>query len=87
LKALLSSYIQYVYPYLPTTDLTIIIGILGGENAKISVLLLQAINFAAVAFVDMIEIRLAGFNTRRSCRKAFYDKAKVSDSSKARNII
>lgn len=86
-KALLSSYIQYIYPYLPTTDLANIIGILVGENAEISILLLQAINFAAVTFVDMMEIRLAGFDTRRSCRKAFYDKAKVSDASKVRNII
>jgi hypothetical protein len=83
LKALLKSYVQYVYPYMPTTDLTTIIGILVGENTDISILLLQAINFAAVTFVDMMEIRRAGFNTRRSCRKAFYDKARVSDASKA----
>lgn len=78
LNALLDSYIQYVYPYMPTTDLSIIRGIVTGESARISILLLQAINFAAIAFVDMNEIQRAGFNSRRSCRKAFYDKTRVS---------
>ena len=78
LNALLSAYIQYVYPYMPTTDLSSIRRTVAGENASTSILLLQAIAFAGVPFVDMNEIHGAGFDSRRSCRKAFYDKAKVS---------
>ncbi|KIX09566.1 uncharacterized protein Z518_00646 [Rhinocladiella mackenziei CBS 650.93] len=77
LNALLDSYIQYVYPYMPTTDLSSICGIVTGKSVSISILLLQAITFAAVAFVDADEIHRAGFNSRRSCRKAFYDKTRL----------
>lgn len=82
LNALLNSYIQFVYPYMPATDLESIRGILTSGSASISILLLQAINFAAIAFVDMGEIYKAGFNSRRSCRKAFYNKAQVSAGHK-----
>ena len=78
LTPVISAYIQYVYPYMPATDLSKIRGTLAGEDASISILLLQAIAFAAVPFIDMDEIRGAGFDSRRACRKAFYNKAKVS---------
>lgn len=82
LNALLNSYVRYVYPYMPTTDLSSLRRIVTGESASISILLLQAINFSAVAFVDINEIHKAGFNSRRSCRKAFYNKTRVSVTPK-----
>jgi hypothetical protein len=82
LNALFSAYIQYVYPYMPSTDMAIIRRTMTGETASISILLLQSIAFAGVPFVHMDEIRRAGFDSRRSCRKAFYDKAKVSTAPK-----
>lgn len=82
LNALLSAYIQYVYPYMPATDLSSIRQIIAGKDASISILLLQAIAFAGVPFVDKDKIHEAGFDSRRSCRKAFYDKSKVGGAPK-----
>lgn len=78
LTALFGAYVQFVYPFMPTVDLSSIQRTLAGEDASISVLLFQAILFAAVPFVDLNEILRAGFDSRRHCRKAFYNKAKVS---------
>ncbi|EXJ69838.1 uncharacterized protein A1O5_06910 [Cladophialophora psammophila CBS 110553] len=77
LKALLTAYIQFVHPYMPTIDLSTIRGALTGETASIGILPLQAIVFASVPFVDISEIQRAGFNSRRACRKAFYERTRL----------
>jgi hypothetical protein len=48
-----------------------------GENGKISLVLFQAVMFAGTAFVDMALLTAAGYPTRKSARKAFYQKARV----------
>jgi hypothetical protein len=78
LKSLLIAYVRFVYPMSPALDLSCCCGILEGKYACISILQMQAIAFASVHFVDMSDILKAGFSSRRACRKAFYNKTKVS---------
>ncbi|KIX06769.1 uncharacterized protein Z518_04745 [Rhinocladiella mackenziei CBS 650.93] len=79
--ALIRCHIQYVHPFLPLLDLpslvyrTIVPGRI--ETPQISILLLQAVMFAAMAFVDIDEIHKAGFKTRRSARKIFYERIRL----------
>jgi hypothetical protein len=87
LKALLAAYVQFVHPMMPTLDLSCCRRILAGDTASISILPLQAIAFASVPFVDLSDIRKAGFTSRRACRKAFYDKTRVSAAILQRLLI
>jgi hypothetical protein len=49
-----------------------------GKSGRISLLLFQAIMFAGTAFVEMEYLRMAGYTTRKSARKAFFQKARVN---------
>lgn len=74
-NALLTSYVDYVYPYAPTIDLLPFLDIINhkeGGHGKVSLLLLRSILFAGVAFVDFHYLAAAGFKTRRQARKEFY---------------
>ncbi|OQU96571.1 Fungal specific transcription factor domain-containing protein [Cladophialophora immunda] len=77
LQALIEAHIQFVHPYMPTIDLSTIRGVLSGDNASIGILPLQAMIFASVPFVDIAEIQRAGFSSRRSCRKTFYERTRL----------
>lgn len=80
-NALIQSYIEYVYPYMPLIDLHGFLNIVDrrdGVNGQTSLLLYQSIMFAATAFVDMKYLRDAGFTTRKAARKAFFQKTRVS---------
>lgn len=74
-NALLTSYVDYVYTYAPTIDLLPFLDIINdreGEHGKVSLLLLRAILFSGVAYVDFHYLAAAGFKTRRQARKEFY---------------
>ncbi|TVY15711.1 Cutinase transcription factor 1 beta [Lachnellula arida] len=78
--ALLQSYIEYVHPYMPLIDAHEVLHIIDegtGQSGELSLLLFQAIMFAGTAFVDMEMLKKAGFSTRKSARKAFFQKARV----------
>lgn len=77
---LIRCYVEYVYPYMPSIELHNFLRIVyqkNGEGGKISLLLFQAVMFAATAFVDMGFLEEAGFNTRIAARNAFYQKTRV----------
>jgi hypothetical protein len=85
-NALLRAYIEFVHPYMPLIELHEFLNIIDkgtGENGKISLLLYQAVMFTGVAFVDMSYLTAAGFPSRKAARKAFYLKARVSETSEA----
>lgn len=82
MKVILLAYVHFVYPMMPTVDLSCCVGILAGESGSISILTLQAITFASIPFVDLSDIRQAGFDSRRACRKAFYNKTRVGAASR-----
>lgn len=83
-NALLRSYLEYVHPYMPLVEVHELLQIIDdgtGQYGRISLLLFQAIMFAGTAFVDMDELRAAGYSSRKSARKAFFQKARVSVST------
>lgn len=80
-NALLRSYLEYVHPYMPLVEVHDLLQIIDdgtGESGRISLLLFQAIMFAGTAFVDMEMLRAAGYTNRKTARKAFFQKARVS---------
>ncbi|KAH8173952.1 fungal specific transcription factor domain-containing protein [Sarocladium implicatum] len=79
-NALLQAYIEYVHPYMPLMDLHNFLGIVNsrdGFNGQCSLFLYHAVMFAATAFVDMKHLREAGYSTRKSARKAFFQKTRL----------
>ncbi|KAK2594929.1 Cutinase transcription factor 1 beta [Conoideocrella luteorostrata] len=79
-NALLHSYIEYVYPFMPLIDLHNFLSIVDrrdGVNGQTSLLLYQSIMFSATAFVDMKHLREAGFSSRKAARKAFFQKTRL----------
>jgi hypothetical protein len=79
-NALLQSYVEYVHPYMPLLELHRFLHIIDegtGTPGRISLLLLQAVMFAGTAFVGMDFLLCAGYTSRKSARKAFFQKARV----------
>lgn len=79
-NALLRSYLEYVHPYMPLVEVHELLQIIdegNGDSGRISLLLFQAIMFAGTAFVDIEFLRAAGYTSRKSARKAFFQKARV----------
>lgn len=77
---LIRCYVEYVHPYMPLIDLNEFLQIVDdghGHSGKLSLLLFQAVMFAGTAFVEMSYLENAGFSTRKAARKAFYQKARV----------
>lgn len=80
-NALLGAYLEYVHPYLPLLDVHDFLAVLSsrdGSSGQVSLLLYQAVMFAATAFVDMKHLFTEGFATRKAARNAFYRKTRVS---------
>ena len=77
---LLRKYVQYVHPFLPLLDLEDLLQPVydNGNSTQVSLLLFQAVMFAATAFVDMRYLEAEGFRSRTEARKAFFDRVKVS---------
>jgi hypothetical protein len=79
-NALLQSYVEYVHPYMPLMELHEFLGIINcrdGLNGKTSLLLYQAVMFAATAFVDVKYLQDAGYTTRKAARRAFFSKTRL----------
>lgn len=74
-------FVEYCYPYMPLVELQDFLRIINkgtGEGGTVSLILLQAVLFTGVAFIDMSYLRSAGYSTRKAARRAFYQKARVS---------
>ncbi|KAL9090410.1 MAG: hypothetical protein Q9159_002037 [Coniocarpon cinnabarinum] len=79
-SALLESYVNFVYPYVPTVELNDFFSIVqheDGSQGKVSLLVFQALMFAGSSFVDYSHLKRAGFRSRQEARKAFYQKARL----------
>lgn len=79
-NALIRSYTEFVYPYMPLLDIHEFIQAIDNNDSKtpISLLLFQAVMFASVASVGMKHLRSAGYLTRRDARRDFFQKTRVS---------
>ncbi|KAI9677602.1 MAG: hypothetical protein M1817_006556 [Caeruleum heppii] len=77
---LLRAYSDHVHPVLPFIELSEFLRIvrLGDPSSgSISLLLFQAVMFAATGSVDIDSLREAGFTTRKAARKFFYRRVKL----------
>ncbi|KAK7408249.1 hypothetical protein QQX98_009561 [Neonectria punicea] len=79
-NALIWSFFEYVYPYMPVVDLEEFLEPVynrDGSSGQISLLLFQAVLFAGTAHVKMDHLNQVGFKTRREARKAFFLRVRL----------
>ncbi|KAF4472615.1 Cutinase transcription factor 1 beta [Fusarium albosuccineum] len=79
-NALLWSFFEYVYPFMPVVDLEEFLQSVHdreGDSGQISLLLFQAVLFAGTAHVSMDYLAKAGFHDRREARKAFFQRVRL----------
>ncbi|OAT05341.1 FarB protein [Blastomyces gilchristii SLH14081] len=76
---LLKSYVNYVHVYMPFLDLEDFLQTIYENTGRkrISLLLFQAVMFAGTAFVDIKHLRMAGYQSRRAARKAFFQRVRA----------
>ncbi|PGH07638.1 hypothetical protein GX51_01647 [Blastomyces parvus] len=76
---LLRSYVNYVHVYMPFLDLEDFLQTIYENTGRkrISLLLFQAVMFAGTAFVDIKHLRMAGYQSRRAARKAFFQRVRA----------
>lgn len=76
---LLRSYVQYVHPYMPLLELKDFLSPIekNDGNSPVSLLLFQAVMFAATAYIDMRFLHAQGFDNRKAARKVFFQRARV----------
>lgn len=76
---LLWHYIQYVHPFMPILDLEdFLTRIAQPDRSKpISLLLFQAVMFVSITFVPAEDLHAAGFKSRKSARKTFFQRARL----------
>ncbi|OQV09039.1 Fungal specific transcription factor domain-containing protein [Cladophialophora immunda] len=76
---LLRCYAQYVHPYLPVLDLQDFLATVEKNEATqtVSLLLFQAVMFAATPYVASRALANHGYNDRRSARTSFYRRVKL----------
>lgn len=82
-NALLQAYVEYVHPYMPLELFPLLNAVNAGDGrvGKVSLLMYQAVMFAATAFVDIEALLEAGYATRKAARKAFFQKTRASEPS------
>lgn len=76
---LLRCYAQYVHPFTPLLGLQDFLSAIqknDGSNV-ISLLLFQAVMFAATAYIDMRFLAALGYDDRKSARRAFFQRIKL----------
>nr|OQO29151.1 hypothetical protein B0A51_03855 [Rachicladosporium sp. CCFEE 5018] len=76
---LLKAFIEFIHPYMPLLDLQALVRAIDGDDGveQISLLLFQSIMFAAVASVEMMYLRNAGYTSRREARRDFFNKTRL----------
>jgi hypothetical protein len=83
LRVILCRYIEFVHPSLPLLDMSRVAAIINdgqGDSDTISLVLLLAMVYAAMPFVELKHVRTIGFSSKLEARTAFYKKVKVSQS-------
>ncbi|KAH7159280.1 cutinase transcription factor 1 beta [Fusarium sp. MPI-SDFR-AT-0072] len=78
-SALLQAYVKYVNPYMPLELFPFLNSINAGDGQaeKVSLLMYQAVMFAATAFVDIEVLLEAGYANRKAARKSFFQKTRL----------
>ncbi|KAI1079362.1 fungal-specific transcription factor domain-containing protein [Whalleya microplaca] len=79
-NALLSSYIEYVHPFMPLLELHDFLNMINSRDGlygQVSLFLYQSVMFAASAFVDVKHLKEAGYANRKAARKAFFYKTRL----------
>lgn len=79
-NALLQAYVEFVHPYMPLLDLQDFLSPINspdGSAGQISLLLYQAVMFAATAYVDVKWLQAAGYANRKAARKSYFYKTRV----------
>lgn len=76
--ALIESYIEYAYPYMPVVDISTLVATIHNYD-RIALLLYQAILFAGAAFVDCdgLPEEDSDFKDRRSARRLLAHRVTV----------
>lgn len=76
---LLRCYVQHVHPYTPLLELQDFLGAIQKNDGSsiISLLLFQAVMFAATAYIDMRYLTAQGYESRKAARKAFFQRIKL----------
>ena len=76
---LLKAYIHYVHTYMPLLDLEDFLQTIVQNDGirRMSLLLFQAVMFAGTAFIDLKHLQAAGYPSRKSARKAFFQRARL----------
>ncbi|CAH0048081.1 unnamed protein product [Clonostachys solani] len=79
--ALVRAYVDSIYPHIPVIDLSHFLECITATDhvaPRVSLLLYQSILAAGTACVKIEDLKEAGFQTRKSARKIFLEKVKVS---------
>ena len=75
---LLLSFVLYVDPHFSVVEIqTLLDAVEGRSESPVSLLLFQAVMFAASHFVDMATLEEAGFETRVAAKACYYRRIKV----------
>lgn len=76
---LLKAYIRHVQPYMPMIDLEEFLrAIVQNDGTRqLSLLLFQAVMFAGIASIDLEHLQVAGYPSRRSARRIFFQRARL----------
>lgn len=78
-NALITSYVQYVYPQLPCVDIHHMLQAIAtdGKAARVSILLLQAVLLAGSAHVEKEYLLEAGYQNRTELRQDLSDRVRL----------
>ncbi|KXJ92689.1 cutinase transcription factor 1 beta [Microdochium bolleyi] len=79
-NALLQAYMEYVHPYMPLLELRDFLSVINspdGDSGQTSLLLYQAVMFAATAYVDVKMLQDAGYPNRKAARKSYFNKTRL----------
>ncbi|CAK3958923.1 Cutinase transcription factor 1 beta [Lecanosticta acicola] len=76
---LLRNFVEFVHPNMPLLDVHDLVTSIDRDDgaAPVSLLLLQAIMFSAIATVDIRHLKAAGYTTRRDARRDFFQKTRL----------
>ncbi|KAG5770227.1 hypothetical protein H9Q72_002801 [Fusarium xylarioides] len=78
-RELFRLYILYVHPFMPVVDLPDFLSSVARRDAgsQVSLLLFQAIMFAAVVYIDSDYCTERGYENRKAMRKEFFEKVRL----------
>lgn len=82
-REFMRGYIHYVHPFLPLLDLDDILVPLNDSpgSTQISLVLYQAVMFAAASFVSMESLQKEGFSSQLDARRCLFQRVKASYSA------